>query len=81
MDLRKDKSLPRKKRFTLTEIRVQQLAWYLWIAEGYLANLRHALQVNNFALMNADVRLVRRMIRNQEQVVAAIRAEFFPKEQ
>jgi hypothetical protein len=80
MDKRKDKSLPRRRRFTLTELRVQQMAWYLWIAEGYLANLRHALQANNFALMNADVRLVKRMIRNQEQVVATIRAEFFPQE-
>jgi len=80
LDKRKNKALPRKARFTLTEIRVQQQAWYLWIAEGYLANLRHALQTNNFALLNADVRLVKRMIRAQESVVAAIRAEFFPQE-
>lgn len=77
MDKRKNKSLPRGKRFTLEAIRQQQLAWYLMISEGHLANLRHALQVNNFALMNADVRLVKRMIRNQEGVVATLRAELF----
>jgi hypothetical protein len=47
----------RRARFaniTLAQLRQRELAWVLYISEGYIANLEHALRVNCVTFENAD---------------------------
>lgn len=74
----------RRKKFTLPQVRQQQLAWNLYISEGIAANLRHALQTNSFCLLRADVASMRRQVREAEKFAKHWRAQLnepsIPKE-
>lgn len=71
-------TLSREDRFSVPAIRQQQLAWILYISEGFIANLRNALTVNNFCMYEADIDAVERLIRNNEHALNELRARFFP---
>lgn len=70
---------PREEKFTPNAIRQQQLAWFMYITEGYLANLQHALTVNNFCMHTADIAVVRRMIDSTGSNADRMRTTFFPE--
>lgn len=42
------------KDISLAQLRQRELAWILYISEGYIANLEHALRVNCVTFENAD---------------------------
>jgi hypothetical protein len=71
--------LARREKFSREAIRQQQLAWYLYITEGHLANLRHARAVNNFDLYTADVEVIDRLIKSTAAHVDEMRNVFFPE--
>lgn len=69
----------REEKFTPNAIRQQQLAWLIYITEGYLANLRHALTVNNFCMYTDDIQAVKDLAGNVEDDLAHLRSTFFPE--
>ena len=69
----------RQEKFTPEAIRQQQLAWFLFITEGYLANLQHALAVNNFCMYTDDIAAIERVAGNVELRLADMRKTFFPE--
>ena len=66
----------RRKHFTMLALRQQQLAWNLYLSEGVVANLEHALRTNCFCLTAADVRAMKEQLRNAQKAVAFWRNEF-----
>jgi hypothetical protein len=55
--------------------RHRELAWALYVAEGYAANLRNALTVNAYTLDRAALRTLRACLQGAEQHCKALRAE------
>lgn len=76
---RTHKALTRADRFSQEAIRQQQLAWFLYISEGFAENLRHALAVNNFCMYSDDLAAVKTMLVNVQANIADMRSTFFPE--
>ena len=55
------------------QLRQRELAWALYISEGYCANLLHALKVNCVTFNDRDKALVGRILANVESDTQKIR--------
>lgn len=56
-------------------MRQRELAWILYITEGYIANLEHALAVNCVTFEPSDANLVEQMIATTRDVADQVRSE------
>ena len=56
------------------ERRKRELAWALYCAEGYAANLRNCLTWNAFTMAPADLRVVKSMLKDAEKHALGLRA-------
>lgn len=59
---------------SLAERRKRELAWALYVSEGYAANLRSLMTVNAFTMSRHDLRVVKAMLRDAEKHALGIRA-------
>jgi hypothetical protein len=54
--------------------RKRELAWALYCAEGYAANLRTLMSVNAFTMSRHDLRVIKGMLRDAEKHALGLRA-------
>lgn len=55
--------------------RQRELAWMLYITEGYIANVEHALAVNAYTLDNRALRTMRFAQKQADAISVDLRAE------
>lgn len=65
---KRDDDYPRRQR-------VKQLGWMLYITEGYIANLQHALAVNAYTLDAASLRVIKAGMKDAQFIALDIRKE------
>lgn len=58
---------------SFAQLRQRELAWVLYISEGYTANLLHALKVNCVTFNDKDKALIGRMLANIESDANKVR--------
>lgn len=66
--------MPRKPVLSIEQRRQRELAWLLYITEGYAANVRHALTVNAYTLDRTALRGMHQAIRGAESTAQNLRA-------
>ena len=64
-----------KKLATLDQRSQRELAWLLYITEGYAANISHALAVNAYTLHPRALRIMRAQLRRAEQACLDLRRD------
>lgn len=65
----------KRKVYTFEQRRQRELAWLLYITEGYIANVANALQVNGATLDRRALATMKNAMRNAENTAREIRAE------
>ena len=65
---------PQRKPTTMAQWRQRELAWILYITEGYHANLAKALAVNCVTFENEDHDLVAEAVAQAEATAESLRA-------
>lgn len=63
----------KKKPGSIYQMRQRELAWILYVTEGYIANLEHALAVNCVTFENSDHDAVATAISNARESADEIR--------
>lgn len=67
--------MPHNPLTTLAQIRQRELAWLLYVTEGYLGNLLHALAVNGITFSDADMESADRAVRATEAFSERLRIQ------
>lgn len=65
---------PQRKPTTMAQWRQRELAWILYITEGYHANLAKALAVNCVTFDSGDLTLVANAVARAEMTAKSLRA-------
>lgn len=61
------------RQISFAQMRQRELAWLLYITEGYLANASHALAVNCVTFNQTDAALVERAIDRAQETADELR--------
>lgn len=69
----------KKRLMSLAERRQRELAWMLYITEGYIGNVKHALAVNAYTLDFAALAIMGKAAASAEEVAADLRAAMQPQ--
>ncbi len=56
-----------------SQLKQRELSWVLYITEGYIANLEHALTINAVSFNDKERKMIERIIRNNKTETDIIR--------
>ncbi len=72
---RKHLRLVRTSQTTPAQRRQRELAWALFITEGAAGNLAHALAVNAYTMREDDLRVLQRLLDQQQRAAETLRRQ------
>lgn len=63
----------RKKIVSPAQSRQRELAWALYVTEGYVANLAHLLAVNAYTMTRSDLQVIKHSRAQAEDIATQLR--------
>lgn len=70
----------KEKEVSQLQSRQRELAWLMYVTEGYIGNLKHLREVNAYTMTRADIALVAHAISMAQDISRSVHVAMLPEE-